>query len=213
MTTVAELGERALRRLGVAVVPVADRPVLSVTTTAAAVATGALIELGVIAADETPAALDQALALAKANAVHDSLVSRGVVSWAASAIPQYASEEYTKLTALIMASSFGKQGDPAQWPALEERIRRAVLVQRAPDLATQAVMSVHQDLAARGKVRWTVFDIPPHVEDPYVMLAAYSLAPEFGMPANKVDAREAEVAINRYIALPSSGERVPVEYF
>jgi len=135
------------------------------------------------------------------------------VSWASSAIPQYASEEYIKLTALIMASSFGKQADPAQWPILEERIRRAVMVQRAPDLATDAVMSVHQDLAARGKVRWTVFDIPVHVEDPYVMLAAYQLAPEFGMKPNEADAKIAEVSLHRYIGLPSSGERVAVEYF
>ena len=213
MTTPAELGERALRRLGVAIVPVASRPALSATVAAATLATGALIELGVIAADETPAALDQSLALGKVDAVHDSLVSRGIVSWASSAVPQYAAEEYTKLTALVMATSFGKQADPAQWPALEERIRRAVLVQRAPDLATQAVMSVHQDLAARGKVRWTVFDIPVHVEDPYVMLAAYSLAPEFGMNPSQDDAKIAEVSLNRYISLPSSGERVPVEYF
>ena len=213
MTTPAELGERALRRLGVAVVPVAERPVMTVTTTAATVATAALVELGVIAADETPATLDQTLAASKVSAVHNALVARGLVSWPSTLIPQYVAEEYIKLTALIMASSFGKQADPATWPVLEERVRRAVLVQRAPDQATQAVMSVHQDLAARGKVRWTVFDIPVHVEDPYVMLAAYSLAPEFGMKPSQDDAKIAEVSLNRYISLPSSGERVPVEYF
>lgn len=213
MTSPATLGERALRRLGISIVPVASRPALSVTVADATLATGALIELGVIAADETPAALDQSLALSKVQAVHDSLVSRGIVSWASSAIPQYVSEEYTKLTGLIMASSFGKQADPAQWPVLEERIRRTALVQRAPDLATEAVNAVHADLSARGKVRWTVFDIPLAAEQPYVLLAAFKLAPEFGGQANPADYALAEKSLARLIALPTSGERTPVEYF
>src|SRR5580765_6166114 len=111
--TVATLGERALRRLGVAIVPVADRPALSVGIPAASLATGALVELGVIAADEAPAPADAALALSKVASVHDALVAQAVVPWALDAVPQSCSEEYIKLTANVMASSFGKPGDPA----------------------------------------------------------------------------------------------------
>jgi hypothetical protein len=317
MTTPADLGERALRRLGVEIVPVASRPTLATTVTvtaiaeralqalgatvtlanrpaftttipAATLATGALIELGVIASDETPAATDQALALAKLQEVHDALVAQGAVAWASTAILQAAAEEYIKLTALWMASSFGKTGDPAQiaplearvkrvsllaqsqalaearvnaihdalvgnahvsWAvtaipqavsddyvaltrfemapvfgvdlqappglvqSLEARVRRFSLVQRAPDLATEAVTAVHADLAARGKVRWTALDIPLAAEQPYVLLAAFKLAPEFAVQPNPNDYTLAEKSIARLVALPTSGERVRADYF
>jgi hypothetical protein len=211
--TVATLGERALRRLGVAIVPVADRPALSVVVPAATLATGALVELGVIAADEAPAPADQALALAKVSAVHDALVAQAVVPWALEDVPQAVSEEYIKLAANIMASSFGKPGDPAIHAALEVRVRRVALVMGAPELATEAVMAVHRDLTARGLARWSVFDIPGAVEAPYVMLAANDLAPQFAQQANPRDDVAAMRSIAQYIALPTSGEHVHGEFF
>ncbi len=211
--TIATLGESALRRLGVAVVPVADRPALSVTVPAATIATNALIELGVIAADETPSTADAALALAKANAVHDSLVANANVSWDRDAVPQAVSEEYAKLTALFTASSYGKQADPAQLGMLEGRVRKFSLIQRAPALATAEVRGVHNDLAMRGLVRWTSQDIPDAVGDAYVMLAANLLAPQFGAQPNPRDDQAAMRALAQYIALPTSGERVRADYY
>ena len=81
---------------------------------AATIATTALVELGVIASDEAPSATDQALALAKVLEVHDSLVANGNVSWTSGAIPQFATEEYAKMAANLMASSFGRAADPAE---------------------------------------------------------------------------------------------------
>lgn len=211
--TIAQLGERALRRLGVAIVPVADRPALSVIIPAATIATNALLALSVIASDETPGDQDQAFALSKVTAIHDSLVSQAIVSWPLDMIPQAASEEYMQLTALHLATAFGKQGDPAQQPVLEARIRKIALIMRAPDLATQAVLAVHNDLASRGKVRWTVFDLPVAAETPYVLLATNLLAPQFGDKANPADDMTAMRALAQIIALPTSGERVVAEYF
>ena len=211
--TIATLGERALRRLGVAIVPVADRPALTVTVPAATIATAALVELAVIAADETPATADQALALAKVGAVHDALVAQGLVSWALTAVPQALAEEYTKLAANVMASSFGKPADAQMHAMLEARVRKVALIMGAPDLASDAVLSVHKDFAARGKVRWSVFDVPPEVEDVYTLAAAYQLAPAFDVKANPADVATAELALARYIALPTSGERVQAEFF
>lgn len=213
MTTAAALGERVLRRLGVAVVPVASRPSLSTTTTVTVIGNDALIELGVIASDETAASADTTLATSKANSVHDALVSQGVVSWASTAIPQYVAEEYRKLTAIVMASSFGKQADPAQWPVIEARIRKATLIQRAPDLATEAVTAVHADLVASGQARWTLADIPLAAEQPYVLLAAFKLAPEFSVQPQPADVSLAEKALARLISVPSSGERTMALYF
>jgi hypothetical protein len=211
--SVAEIGERALRRLGVAVVPVADRPALSVTIPVATIATNALIWLGVIAADEVPASLDQALAVSKVQAVHDSLVSQAFVSWATSAIPQAVSEEYVLLTSMHLATSFGKAADPAQLPVFEGRIRKYQVVRDAPDAANNAVMDIHNDLVMRGIARWTSWDIPDSAADAYERLAANQMAPLFGGQADPQAAALAERQLLRMVSLPSSGERVPAEYF
>ncbi len=212
--TIAQLGERALRRLGVAVVPVASRPALAAPVAAATLATSALIELGVIAADETPGTLDAALALAKVSAVHDALVAQGVVSWTLDTVPNAVSEEYTKLCANVMASAFGKAaGDIQMHAALEARVRKVALIMGAPDLATDAVLGVHQDLTARGLARWSSFDIPDPAADCMVVLAANVLAPQFGQKGDPRDDAAAMRSLAQYIALPTSGERVSAEYF
>ena len=80
----------------------------------ATIATAALVELGVIAADETPSASDQALALDKVASVHGSLLAQGIALWDVSAIPRAFAEEYTKLTAAMAASQLrqgGRSGD------------------------------------------------------------------------------------------------------
>lgn len=213
MTSVATLGERALRRLGVAIVAVADRPAVTATVSVATIATAALVELAIIAADETPSTLDQALAAAKVEAVHASLVAQGLVSWASTAIPQSVSEEYTKLVAVHLATSFGKQANPEALALMEGRIRKVALVLSAPALATEAVMGVHQDLAALGRVRWSVWDIPGYIEGPYVSLAAASLAPQFALKFDPNEAVAAMMDIMRYISLPTSGQTLAVDYF
>lgn len=211
--TVAAIAERALRRLGVAIVPVADRPMLTTQVPQATIATNALVELGVIASDETPSTADQALALEKVKAVQASLAAQAVVWWPDDAVPYAVSEEYTKLAGMMMASAFGKSVDPSLLAMLEGRVRKVALVLAAPDVAADAVMDIHRDLAARGLVRWTVWDIPDGVSGAYVSLAAGMLAPQFAERADPREMRAAEVAILRYIALPTSGEQVRAEYF
>ena len=92
-------------------------------------------------------------------------------------------------------------------------MRHFSMVQRAPDLATEAVMAVHADLAARGKLRWSSADIPQAAEQPYVLLAAFKLGPEFDRQVAPTDVVMAEKALARMIALPTSGERTPAQYF
>lgn len=211
--SVAALGERALRRLGVAIVPEADRPALTATVPAATIATGALTELGVISAEEIPAPADQALALSKVNAAHDSLVAQSFARWSVNAIPQAVAEEYTKLTASILASSFGKQSDIQTYTAFEQRVRRVTMIAQAGNEATRAVLAVHRDLVARGMARWSSFDIPDAAELTYEMLAAQLLAPSFGGQANPQESLVAMALLAKYIALESSGERVHAEYY
>jgi hypothetical protein len=211
--SVSTLGQQALRRLGVRIVPLDDSPTLTEMVPAATIATAALVELGVIASDETPSATDQALMVDKVASVHAALDAQGVVWWTGDAMPRAFTEEYVKLAAGFAASSFGKSADPQVMAMLEARVRKGAMVLSADDNANQAVLSVHQDLVMRGLARWSSLDIPDALADPYTVLTADAMAPLFGMDTDKGDTQDAMVAIYRYIALPSSGEAVATTYF
>jgi hypothetical protein len=212
-TSVGTIAQMALRRLNVRVVPVDDSPTLTEMVPFATIATNALIELGVIASDETPIPSDQALMLDKVASVHAALDAQGVVWWPSGSVPRAFTEEYTKLTAAMAGSSFGKAIDPAMVPLLEARVRKGAMVLSADSNAQQAVQAVHSDLVMRGIARWSIQDIPDPLADPYATLAADALAPLFGGDTDPNDTRDAMVAIYRYVALPSSGETVSTAYF
>ena len=211
--SIATIAQKALRRLGVRIVPVDDSPVLTEMVPFDTIATAALVELGVIASDETPIATDQALMLDKVVSVHAALDAQGVVWWQAGSVPRAFVEDYTKLTAAQAASSFGKAIDPAIVAMLEARIRKGAMVLSADDNAQQAVQAVHDDLVMRGIARWSSLDIPNALADPYATLAADALAPLFGGNTDPNDTRDAMVSIYRYVALPTSGETVATAYF
>ena len=140
-------------------------------------------------------------------------MAQSFVRWTINAIPAAVTEEYTKLTAGLAASSFGKQTDLQTYTALEQRVRKVSMMMQAGDEATRAVLAVHRDLVARGMARWSAFDIPDAAEQPYTMLAAQLLAPSFGGQANPQESLVAMALLAKYIALESSGERVHAEYF
>ena len=212
-TSIGTIAQIALRRLGVRVVPVDDSPVLTEMVPVATIATAALVELGVIASDETPIPSDQALMLDKVASVHAALDAQGVVWWPSGSVPRAFVEEYTKLTAAMAGSSFGKAIDPSIVAMLEARVRKGAMVLSADTNAQQAVQAVHDDLVMRGIARWSVQDIPDPLADPYATLAADALAPLFGVDTDPRDTQDAIVAIYRYVALPSSGETVSTAYF
>jgi len=212
-TSIGTIAQKALRRLGVRVVPVDDSPTLTEMVPVATIATAALVELGVIASDEAPIPSDQALMLDKVASVHAALDAQGVVWWPVGSVPRAFVEEYVKLAAAYAGSSFGKAIDPAMVPLLEARVRKGAMVLSADTNAQQAVQAVHDDLVMRGIARWTSLDIPDALSDPYATLAADALAPLFGGDTDPNDTRDAMVAIYRYVALPSSGETVSTAYF
>jgi hypothetical protein len=211
--SVSTIAQQSLRRLGVRIVPLDDSPTLTEMVAAATIATAALVELGVIASDETPSPTDQALMVDKVASVHAALDAQGVVWWDGTAMPRAFTEEYTKLAAAQAASSFGKAVDPAMVALLEARVKKGAAVLSSDDNANQAVLAVHNDLAMRGIARWSSLDIPEPVGEAYTILAADRLAPLFGMDTDPKDTAAAMVAIYRYIALPSTGEVVATTYF
>ena len=212
-TSIGTIAQIALRRLGVRVVPLDDSPVLTEMVSFDTVAIGALIELGVIASDETPIPSDMDFMRDKVASVHATLDAQGVVWWASGSVPRAFTEEYTKLTAAMAGSSFGKAIDPSIVAMLEARVRKGAMVLSADTNAQQAVQAVHDDLVMRGIARWTSLDIPDPLADPYATLAADALAPLFGGDTDPRDTQDAIVAIYRYVALPSSGETVSTAYF
>jgi hypothetical protein len=208
------LAEQVLRRLNVTVVPLDDRPTMTEMVPVATIATMALVELGVIASDESPSPTDQALALDKVASVHAALDAQAMVWWDATAVPRAFVEEYTKLAAAQMASSFGKVVDPANVALFEGRVRRGAMGIASHDIAVEGVMAVHTDLVGKGIARWSSNDIPEMAAMPYEMLAAYELAPKFPPAEQKpADVVQAMRTLFTITALPTSGERVVAEYF
>ena len=211
--SVGTIAQKALRRLGVRVVPLDDSPTLTEMVPFATIATAALVELGVIASDETPIPSDQALMLDKVASVHAALDAQGVVWWAVGSVPRAFTEEYTKIVALMAATSFGKGTDPQEVALLEGRIRKGAMVLSADDNAQQAVQAIHDDLVMRGIARWTSLDIPDVVGEQYAIIAADRLAPLFDEGPDPNGTPSAMASIFRYVALPSSGEVVATAYF
>jgi hypothetical protein len=214
--TVADLGARALRRLGVAAVAAQDRPAsaFAATVTMDEIARLTLEWLGVVASGETADVSDTTRAVEKAKAVHDDLAAQGLVIWGNDyVIPRFVSEDYVMLTALHLGTTFGKvPADPEAAGRIQQRIRlKAMLMQ--PRVAEQAVQDVHSTLAAQGKVRWTIFDIPQGVEQAYVVMAANILAPQFGMQPDEVGQQRARRDILMAIAMPPTGEPMRGSYF
>ena len=211
--SIGTIAQKALRRLGVRVVPLDDSPVFTDLVSFDLIAIGALIELGVIASDEVPIADDMTYMQDKVKSVHAALDGQGLVYWPMSTVPRAFVEPYTKLAAAQAASSFGKAVDPQVVAMLEASIRKGVMVFSSDDNAQQAVQAVHDDLVMRGIARWSSQDIPNPVGEAMAVMAAYRLAPLFEVEANPADATGAMVAIYRYVALSSSGEAVATAYF
>lgn len=212
-TSIGTIAQKALRRLGVRVVPLDDSPTLTETVPVATIATAALVELGVIASDETPIPPDQALMLDKVASVHAALDAQGVVWWPSGSVPRAFTEEYVKLTAAMAGSSFGKAIDPAIVAMLEARVRKGAMVLSSDSKAQEAAQAIHDDFVMRGLARWTSLDIPEPVGEAMEVLVADRLAPLFGGDTDPRDTQAAMIAIYRYVALPSSGETVSTAYF
>ena len=212
-TSVGTIAQLALRRLGVRIVPLDDSPTLTEMVSFDVIAIGALIELGVIASDETPIPSDMVFMQDKVSSVHAALDAQGVVWWPVGSVPRAFVEEYTKLTAAMAGSSFGKAIDPAMVALLEGRVRKGAIVLSADTKAQEAVQAIHDDLVMRGLARWTSLDIPKPVGEAYELLAADRLAPLFGTQTDPNDGARAMISIYRYIALPTSGEPVAAAYF
>lgn len=157
MATVAELGARVLRKVGLTPIALADQPsagtavtvqtvaarvlrllgvsqagasavaVAGTTVTMASIATRALRRLAVVPAEESPVTADQIVAEEKVLAVHEALAANKVATWASTAIPAYVAEHYTIMAASLLAPAFGLPPVAGDFAEAEARVRQIVL--------------------------------------------------------------------------------------
>ena len=175
---------------------------------------------GMVRAQALSGTYGQTLAVAKVAEVHEVLNAAGLVSWAVSAVPSGLAEAYVRMTAALLAPIFGYQqdapgraADKAGWDDGLASARRAAVISGGLALAEQKIQAVHYSLEARGRTRWTLYDLPVYVEEDYVLLAAVLLAPECGVKADPNWGPQAEMDLMRILALPSEREPVRAVYF
>ena len=156
----------------------------------------------------------QALAEQKVISTHEEATANGLTSWLVDAIPLSAVEPYVDATMQQLAPAFDRKPDPAAYDAAVKRVRMIAMGGAAGQaLAQQKVMAVHAQLDVEGAIRWTIYDVPDYAEEPYVLMAAVLLAPEWERPFDPKWATTGRSMIDRAVSLRSAGERQMVEYF
>lgn len=156
----------------------------------------------------------QTRAVDKVQAVQNEVNALGLVTWTSDAIPAAVVDPLAALAVLQMGPEFGKEFDPKMWEFNLNRIRMVSMGGPAGQaLAEQKIKAVHYSLEARGRARWSLYDVPSWAEEPIVLMAAVLLAPECGVKADPNWAVGAEMDLMRIISLPSNREPVQVAYF
>lgn len=80
-------------------------------------------------------------------------------------------------------------------------------------IAEEKVSAVHASLKKDERVRWTLQDIPEEAAEPYVFMASFLAAPEFGAGLGPDVWNWGQQEITRLISTPRSGETTCTEYF
>ncbi len=203
--TADDIARRAVRMLGINPAGTLGDASLDppLTTTTNVIASDALVKLGVVAADESPAPLDWAYAQARARHVHDMLSKEWAAPWQESAIPIAVAEWYIIMTANMIAPSFGKPANADAFEMASQAVRRFCLAgQPGQDMAMDKVRAVHEELNALGVVSWPLSAVPGSIAEPYVQMAAALLTPVFkpGTPVD-LDSYKAGMGRVRMIAM------------
>lgn len=156
----------------------------------------------------------QALAQQRIADVQSELNANNLVGWTPDAIPQAVADAIVGLTAQSLAASFGGKFDPEAWAVANKRVRQVAMGGAAGQaLAEAKIRAVHADLDARGKTRFTLFDLPDQFYEPYTLMAAWLLGPEVDVKVDPNWWQMGEMLINRLIALPASDAPILGRYF
>lgn len=155
-----------------------------------------------------------ARAVDRVRVVHEELNAIGLVSWDIGSIPLSASDAYMAMASSKMQAEGGLPLTNPEYASWQQRVRMIAMGGAAGQaLAEQKIRAVHFDLEARGRVRWTIWDLPSFAEEPYVLKAAVLLAPECFVKVDPTWDIQAERDLMRIVSLPSGGEPVIADYF
>ncbi|WP_155632860.1 hypothetical protein [Burkholderia stagnalis] len=80
-------------------------------------------------------------------------------------------------------------------------------------LAKQKLRAVHASVRKDERVRWTIQTLPEAAEEPYVLMASFLAAPEFGKAADPMWLTWGEREITALAKAPRSNEPTRTEYF
>lgn len=153
-------------------------------------------------------------AVAKVRAAYEELSALGLVNYDLNSLPASMSDAYAGLAATLLGPEMGKEESPDALAARWMRIKRVAMGGPAGQaLAEQKVRAVHASLAGRGRVRWSLYDLPIFAEEPYVLMAATLLAPEIDMKADPNWMPGAERDIIQINSVPTNYGVVRAQYF
>lgn len=103
---------------------------------------------------------------------------------------------------------------------LVPRVLRKIKVLAAGEVASaedaqlveEKLRAVHASLKTHGLLRWTLQDIPDYAEEPYVMMCAFLVAPDFSQVAEPAYWSIGLSEIQAAVSLKAAGV-VRAEYF
>ncbi len=81
------------------------------------------------------------------------------------------------------------------------------------EIVLEKLRAVHVSLAKDERIRWTINTLPEAAEEPYVFMASFLSAPEFGVGIDQAVWTWGEREITSLINVRESGDPTRMEYF
>jgi len=156
----------------------------------------------------------QEQAEAEVASAYSALVAQGLATWPIDQTPSAYGDAITSIAVAKLAPVYGGARDPAAMDAAMKTARLMILSGPVGlAIAVQKIRDVHTNLSGRRRTRWLLVDIPPGIEEPYVMMATVLMAPVALQAPNPNDWVAGERMIIQQNVLPTTGEMTRVEYF
>lgn len=153
-------------------------------------------------------------AAAKIRAIYGELTALGLVDYDISQLPSAVADAMAGLAAAELGPDFGKEETPEALAARWMRIKRVAMAGAAGQaLAEAKVRAAFWSLEARGRTRFTLYDLPRWAEEPLVFMAAFLLAPEVEMKADPMWEQMAEREFMQINSVPTNHSPVRALYF
>jgi len=214
--SIGALGQKVLRRLGVRIVPLADSPHLTELVPMADLAAKVLLELGVVNANGTAfTETVNANAIATGALVDLGVLNSDMALVAPPIVPvnTIATNALIEL-GIVNTGAPGEPGDIQPYQTIATLALQELGIIAADEVATtydnglalEAVTSIHAALWGEGIAQWTLTTIPRLVSEDYIWLTSFALAPAFGKVYGDIQQRAAIEARIRVVSQIMTGD-------